>query len=168
MAIPEDTTTEQSGHAIPRFIGAVHPSLDQLDAHSPAQAWAMTPAEQAKALVDLASLSARVVELTARVLAAADRNDIGKESGHPSTVAWLAHTTGVTRSAARAAVGFAHVLDGPYEQTRTALAAGLVNVEQAKAVIAAVDALSDEVPAAERRRGRCTCSRWPPTTTRKT
>lgn len=56
------------------FAGRLGVVLDGL-AGSPA--WAMTPDEQAEALVELSVAQARLAELRLRVLAAADRNQVG-------------------------------------------------------------------------------------------
>ncbi|HSE08965.1 MAG TPA: hypothetical protein VLB29_09875, partial [Nocardioidaceae bacterium] len=52
-------------------------ALAALDRVADAAGWAMSPVEQAEALVELARVEARVVELRWRVLAAADRDDLG-------------------------------------------------------------------------------------------
>jgi hypothetical protein len=46
--------------------------------------------EQFETLVGLRTQRARLVELELRVLVAADRNQVGAETGATSTAAWLA------------------------------------------------------------------------------
>jgi hypothetical protein len=69
-----------SAHPVLRFTHAAGAALDRL---GDAPAWSMTVQEQREALVLLARLDARLDELQLRVLASADRNDIGDASGRP-------------------------------------------------------------------------------------
>ena len=66
------------------------------------------------------------------------------EVGATSTANWLAHQTKQTRKAAHAAVRLGHDLE-THPLTRDALATGEVLVEQAQVVVAAVDALPDDL-----------------------
>jgi hypothetical protein len=134
-------------HPITWFSTRAHEVLDGL---GEAPAWAMSAEEQRLALVDLARLEARVAGMRLRVLAAGDRNDIGAECAATSTAAWLAERTRVTHGKARADVRLAESLDGEHGVTRFALAAGAVNEEQARVIVAAVRALPDRVSAADR------------------
>ena len=103
----------------------------------------MTPAEQRAVLVDLARAEARLAGLRLRVLAAADRDDIAADSAATSTGAWLAQHTRLTRGAAHAQVQLALALDTGFTATREALAAGLVDVDQAAVIVRSVQALPD-------------------------
>ena len=136
-------------HPIARLVTGLGEALDRV-AQTPA--WSMAPQEQRNALVELAVLEARLVELRMRVLAAGDGAAIGTVSGASSTGAWVAHTTRVTRPAAQAEVRLAAALNGPFEATRVALAAGGVNAEQARVVVQAVEALPVTTAEGERRR----------------
>jgi hypothetical protein len=78
----------------------------------------MTPDEQAEALVLLSRVGSRIEELELRVLASADRNDVGGASGATSTAAWLATATHRTRAQCSAAVRLAADLDERYDATR--------------------------------------------------
>jgi hypothetical protein len=104
----------------------------------------MTPAEQRKALVALHRQQARLAELELRVLAAADRNRVGDDSGATSTPAWLAHATKTTTAARHRDLHLARKLDETFHTTKTALAAGTIDVEKAAIVTAAVEALTEE------------------------
>ena len=104
----------------------------------------MSPAEQRAALVELARAEARLTELRLRVLVDADRNQVGADSGATSTPAWLAHATKTTRTAAFRDLHLARKLDETFTKTRAALAAGLIDVEKAAVVTAAVEALTSE------------------------
>jgi hypothetical protein len=141
--------TESQAHPITRFSSRVHQVLDGLVG---APAWSMTPEEQRTSLVELARAEARLVELRWRVLAAADRNDIAAESAATSTGAWLAWRTRQTRGAAHAEVKLALALDTGFTATREALAAGLVDREQAAVIVRSIQALPDTVSEIDRGR----------------
>jgi hypothetical protein len=104
----------------------------------------MSPAEQAEALVSLSRAAGRLAALRLRVLAAADRNEVGREQGATSTAAWLAHASAATTQAVLAEVHLARALDEEFETTRAALAAGDIDVAKARVVVRAVQALSEE------------------------
>jgi hypothetical protein len=140
------------GHAIVRFAVSLSGALDRL-AGTPA--WSMTPDEQRTALVQLRRQRARLEELEARVLVAADRNEVGAKSGATSTAAWLAHETKSTRAACFRDLHLAEDLDTDFEHTRQALAAGVIDAEKARILIGAVKDLSeeyDDLPAGTRER----------------
>ncbi|GAB2756771.1 hypothetical protein GCM10027273_39450 [Nocardioides pakistanensis] len=122
-------------------------ALAALDAVAGAPGWAMAPGEQAETLVELATLAARVEELRLRVLAAADRDDIGAAEGAASTAAWLASRTRAVRSRCNADLRLARVLDEPrFAPTREALAAGRLDLDQVWVIVRAVEDLpADEV-----------------------
>ncbi|GAB2728132.1 HNH endonuclease signature motif containing protein [Nocardioides pakistanensis] len=127
-----------------RLVGFAHEVEEALVGLGGVPAWSMTPAEQAEVLVVLDRVSSRMAELELRVLAAADRDQVGSEAGATSTAAWLAHATRQTRARCGAAVRLAEALDERYEATRRALAAGVVNTDQARVIAQAVDALTRE------------------------
>ena len=129
------TGLERQPHPIAGFAARAHAVLDTL---TDAPAWSMTRAEQRHALTELARLQARIAELHLRVLAAADRSDVAAETAATSTTAWLAQATRQARAAAHADVLLAQALDGPFSATRDALADGLVDVDQARVIVRAV------------------------------
>src|SRR3954471_15779834 len=129
-----------SHHPVVRFLDSLSRGLDAL---SQTPMWSMTPAEQARVLVSRAQRT-RLAELELRVLVAADRNSVGSEAGATSTAAWLADATGSTRAACFREVRLAHALDGEFAATRSALAAGTIDVERAGVIVLAVQALSEE------------------------
>ncbi len=115
-----------------------------LDGLAGTPAWALTPDQQAEALVALRREQARLVELELRILAAADRNEVGTQTGATSTAAWLAHQTAATTRSVAADVHLARALDTDFETTRKALAAGVIDAAKARVVVHAVQALTDE------------------------
>jgi hypothetical protein len=124
-----------------RFTELLSGALDRL---GPVAAWSMTPEEQRRALVALERQRARLAELELRVLAAADHNKVGADSGATSTPAWLAHQTRTTRAACFRDLHLAEALDGDFEATRRALAAGAIDVDRARVIVHAVRALTEE------------------------
>lgn len=99
--------------------------------------------DKATALVTLASLEERLHELTLRVLATAD--DVALETGARSAGAWLAHETRCGRGVGAAAMGLADALSARCSCVREGLAAGRVNRHQATVIVAALDALPDDL-----------------------
>jgi Domain of unknown function (DUF222) len=129
-----------------------------LDELAEVPAWSATPAEQRAVLVSLAG--ARLNEVWLRLLAAADRGDVAAETAATSTGAWLAAATNRSPGSAAADVKLAAALDDACGATRAALGSGAVDTEQARVVVAAVQALpADAVPrtpaARDGRRPRC-------------
>jgi Domain of unknown function (DUF222) len=143
------TGLEQRPHPIVGFAGRLHAVLDTL---VEVPAWSMTRGEQRYALTELARAEGRLAELRLRVLAAADRSDLAADTAATSTGAWLAQATRQTRAAAHADVLLAQALDGPFAATRDALADGLVDVDQARVIIRAIQALPDTVDGHDRGR----------------
>jgi hypothetical protein len=138
---PDGTGSGPPPHPVLRFALAAGAAMDRL---GDAPAWSMTPSEQREALVVLDRLGSRIDELGLRVLASADRNDVGADSGATSTAAWLATSTRQTRARCSAAVRLAGDLDERYDATRRALARGEVTLDQAHVIVASVDALTRE------------------------
>ncbi len=131
------------------FAGRVLAALDRL---GDAPAWAMTPGEQAEALVELGRVAARVSELRWRVLAAADRNEVGVKEGASGTAAWLAARTRENRSRTNGDLRAARALDDPrFALTREAFAAGGLTQDQVWVIVRAVEDLpAGEVDDAQR------------------
>jgi hypothetical protein len=129
-------------HPLVRFVAALESQLDEV---ADAAAWTMTPAELEAVLPRLTRAAARLAEIELRVLGAADRNDVGDDVGATSTPHWWAVATGQPIPAARAAAVLAEQLESGHETTRTALAAGRVNLAQARVLLAAVAELPDDL-----------------------
>ncbi len=84
-----------------------------------------------------------MAEVEARLLTHAQSLDVHGAAGMNSLAAWLAHTTRMTRGQANAKVRLAQAL-AAHDQTRAAVAAGAVLVEQAEAITKAVDDLGGD------------------------
>lgn len=147
MSTPDSRTEATGGsapnrvHQLLRFVRAVDDAFDRV---TETPAWSMSPAEQRETALLLDRVGSRLAELNMRVLVAADRNDVGADSGATSAAAWLAHGTRQTRARCAAAVRLATELDEDFTATRQALAQGRVNLEQAQVIVRAVNLLSDE------------------------
>ncbi len=138
------TPLEDRANPLHGFAGRALAALDRI---ADAPAWAMTPEEQAEALVELQQVTARVTELRWRVLVAADRNEIGAKDGSTSTSAWLARRTRENRSRTNGDVRGARALDEPeFAPTRAAFAEGRLTEDQVWVIVRAIEDLSaDEV-----------------------
>src|SRR4051795_9581514 len=90
-------------HPIVAFSARLAAALDRL---ADAPAWSMTPEEERTVLVELAASAARLSELGLRVLAAADRDNVGTVNASATTGAWYAAATRCTRPAAPAPVAW--------------------------------------------------------------
>jgi hypothetical protein len=106
--------------------------------------WSMDPTETTSALSEIQSAKAQLAELQARLLVHADRIDLAGQTAAASTATWHAVATVTTRAAAHRLMRTAHGLD-THEPTRTALASGRVNVEQAEVILRALDELPDDL-----------------------
>src|SRR3954451_4965120 len=118
-----------SAHPIVAFSARPAAALDRL---ADAPAWSMTPEEERTLLVQLAAAAARLSELGLRVLAAADRDNVGTVNAAATTGAWDAAATRTTRLAGHADVTLALAFIGPFEAPRAALAVGRVDTAQAR------------------------------------
>lgn len=145
---PQSATAGGSGggvgmppHQVVRFARAMDGVFDRLRDEP---TWSMTEDEQREALLVLGRVGSRLAELEMRVLASADRNDVGADSGSTSTAAWLASQTRHTHAHCSAATRLATELDETFHATREALADGRITVDQAAVVVKAVSSLVRE------------------------
>ncbi len=116
----------------------------RLDDLIDAPLWAMSPAEQAEAVLEVRRQRARLKELELRLLREADASGVGKDEGATSTAAWLAEKTATRPAAWFGDLHLAQALDDAFEPTRQAFAAGDIDAEKARAVVRAVTKLADE------------------------
>ena len=132
---------EAEEHRLLAFARAVDEAFDRL---GDVPVWSMSPEEQREASRVLHRVESRLAGARLRVLAGADRNQVGDDTGATSTAAWLAHETRTTRAKCAREVRLAVVLDEEFEATRIALAAGEIDAEHAAVIVDAVNALTDE------------------------
>ena len=91
--------------------------------------WGLSNADTEAALVEAQSLATQVAQLQLRLLAHAERVDVGGSVGATSPANWLAHQTRTTRAAAHRAKRLATALDESHPTVDQALAAASINVE---------------------------------------
>ena len=128
-------------HELVRFARAVEQAFARV---TQTPAWSMTPDGAARDAAGAGPARRADGRDAARVLACADRNQVGADSGATSTAAWLAHATRQTRARCAAAVRFADALDTEFTRTGRALRDGLVNADQARVIVEAVNLLTAE------------------------
>jgi hypothetical protein len=131
---------------VAQLVPAPHPILgcaDQVtqavEAVAQVQPVYMTPVEKTDAVVALDRAINALLELQLRVVASAkDAADqvLARDNG-----AWLALVTHADPSTGRAEGRLAQALDTRWEQVRAGMAAGTVSVDQARVVVAALEAL---------------------------
>ncbi len=129
-----------SGHPILAFLDVLEERLDDI---AEAATWSLNAAETTEAITRLTTDLARVAEVEARLLLHAKSVDVHGAAGMNSLAAWLARATRMTRGQANAKVRLAGAL-AAHDQTRAAVAAGAVLVEQAEAITKAVDDLGGD------------------------
>jgi hypothetical protein len=129
-------------HAVASAVSAMRTLLAGL---ADASLFAMSPAEAAQALTELAALAAMVGELTLRVVAHADVVEVGLDAGATSTATWWAHETGQDRGDAARRLRLAHALGDGRAKVRAAFAAGEISEEAALIIVRALEALPDDL-----------------------
>src|SRR5690349_6181508 len=103
----------------------------------------MTPKQQEATLRELAGLKAQTAALQLRILAASD--DAAVLSGARDAGCWLSGLTLVDFADARAEVRLAEALDRRWSKVAAGMADGVVSAAQARVVVAALDALPDDL-----------------------
>jgi hypothetical protein len=148
----QSTPVAERSNPVHGFAGAALRAMDRV---AQAPAWAMSSAERAETLVELTRLQAQVTELTWRVLAAAERDEIGADTAM-STAGWLTRSTRQTRVRANAAVRGAMLLDDPaHTPTREAFAAGDLTEDHVWVILRTIEDLPvDEVTPEDRERAQ--------------
>jgi hypothetical protein len=126
--------------------------------------WSMDATETAAAIDDLTHVESQLAELKSRLLTHADHIEIAAETGASSTANWHAVATRTTRPQAHRLMRLATGLD-THDPTRTALAGGRVQVEQAEAILRTLDDLPTTSTPTSSRRPSGTSWSSPPTTT---
>src|SRR4051812_47714827 len=115
------------------------------------ETFGMDQVEAAETTVELTRAVSMLHGLALRVLARADRLDVGSLNDSTSTVAWLRSRLPITAAAASRELALARALDAEkHAATAAGVAAGEVLVEQAPVILAAVAALPGRLFAEER------------------
>jgi len=105
----------------------------------------MAPADKTTALVELGRAAAAIEELRLRVLTSA--GDVATEAGARDLGSWAAHLTHADPAAGRADARLAEALDRHWTRVAAGMAEGHVALPQARVVVAALDALPDDLDA---------------------
>jgi hypothetical protein len=134
--------------------GSRHPVVDtvvdlrsDLSDLSRTPVWGLSAADTEAALVEATRLITQAEQLRLRLLAHAERVDVGDRVGATSPANWLANETRTTRAAAHRASRLATSLDEAHPAVDEALATAAINVEQATVIVDAVDELPDTIGA---------------------
>jgi len=138
-------TTDSTGRGHP--IGSAAAQIqDIVKTVRDAPAWSMGAEATRETLVELTRLEAQMAELQLRVAGHAETVQVEADSGATSTANWWAHESKLTRAGAHRKTRLAQALDSAlHEPVRVALAEGRLLVDQAEVIIAAVDALPEDL-----------------------
>ncbi|WP_344045101.1 DUF222 domain-containing protein [Nocardioides panacihumi] len=128
-----------------RFLGRLHEVLDGvLDGGEVDRLWALSPEQLGECLREAYAAVARLEQLTLALVAQADSSDLAAYDGETSLVAWLCDRTRIAPGVAKRQIGLARGLE-EHPLTRTALANGAFPAASATVILAALDALPEEV-----------------------
>ncbi len=140
--VPAGTPVGDRFDRVHWFAGRVHEVLDGLGDPHP---YGLTAGQLAEAVGELERAAARLSGLALRLVAQADLDDLASPAGATCTAAWLRGLVPVTRRDAVTRERLARALRVGHEAVDTALVAGRVLPDQAKAICDAVDDLPVEV-----------------------
>ena len=141
--MPGTTNTIGRGHPIEHVVARISDLLKDV---RDVPTWAMGRDATAQLMKAMPAVGAQYAELQARVVAQGQSAEVQAESGATSTANWWAHESRQTRAGAHRAAKFAAALATErHEPVRTALADGGLLVDQAEVIIAAIDALPDDL-----------------------
>ena len=135
------TAIAQHPHRVTTAVAAVRAELAGV---AEASLWSMDATQTGTTLAEVQKVKAQTAELEARLLAHAGTIDLAGQSGATSTANWLAHHTRTTRREAHRLARVATGLE-THEPTRAALAQGVVNLEQAEAILRGLDTLPNDL-----------------------
>ena len=118
-----------------------------LDQFGSASLWSLNAAELADAVVTMERVSRRLAAAQLTLLAQADSANVAAQTGASSTAVWLRSVADVPVGVGKARLALHRELVNR-DATARALSAGDINLEHASAVVAAINALPAETPAA--------------------
>lgn len=128
-------------HSVLSAIAAINAAFDEIAGVDPMY---MSVAEKKAAMVESAKLLARAEALDLRLLEAG-AVDVAEETGARTTATWVADQTRDAHGSLRNRAALAKALDKTWTLLGAALAAGAVNVRQARAIVDSLDALPDDL-----------------------
>lgn len=106
--------------------------------------------ELSEALAEVAALEAQAAALRLSLLAEADARRVAEETADTGTDAWAARLTGSTRAVMAGGLWLARLLEEKYDETRTAFAAGKLNVDQVTVIVRAAEKMPDRATPEQR------------------
>ena len=124
-------------HPVHAFARQLTGRLDDLSA---TPVWSMQPEERRQSLLDLARAEAQLASLRLRVLAEADRSGDTDDTAACTIADWVAVSARQVRREARTDLNLARKIES-YRHLGTAMAAGDVNVDQARTIVRSLDRL---------------------------
>ena len=124
-------------HPVHEFARAL---TGRLEALGDTPVWSMRPEDRRETLLDLARAETELAAHRLRVLAEADRSGDTDHTGAWTVADWIAVETRQVRRDARSDLKLARSLDS-HGRLGEAMAAGVVNVDQARAIVRALDRL---------------------------
>ncbi len=124
-------------HPVVEFVDRLACRLDSL---ADVPVMSMSAQDKREALVGLAKSRAQLETLSLRLLAEAEHSEVTTESGAATAADWLAIETRQVRRDARSDLKLATRLE-QHGLVATGMAAGLVNVAQARAIVASLERL---------------------------
>ncbi|WP_341231209.1 DUF222 domain-containing protein, partial [Nocardioides salarius] len=132
-----------AAHPISGAVARIHSALDEV---AEVPTWSMSQTATAEALVDIARLEARVVELKSRTLAHAETVAVAETNASPSVAVWHSNATRSTKRESFRQVRLAAGLDR-HDLVREGLGRGEMVAEQASVICTALDELPDDLDA---------------------
>ena len=125
-------------HPVAGALGAIG---DALDGVADVALWSLSDDAVAELVSEVHRCEGRLAELSARLVAEADRRELSKRAGGASTQAWLRRELKLAPGVAKQHMVLAAALAGPPELTREALAAGDISRAHAQVIVKAMDML---------------------------
>lgn len=131
-------------HPMSESVSAVHAAIDTVAGFEPLY----VPADQKAALMrELVRAEARLAAVRLRVLAVS--GDVAEATGARDAALWLAADRNLDHSSARADLGLAAILEERWPDVAAALAAGEIHLEQARAIVNALEGVREDLTPAQ-------------------
>lgn len=127
-------------HPVADFADRLLARLEGLR-QSPVPVWSMSPQDKQHTLTTLATAQAQLEAMRLEVLLAADRDEAAIDPGDRNAADWTARATRQTRASARADLTLAEDLDERYPVVGAGVRAGMVRVDQARAILRGLNLL---------------------------
>lgn len=133
----------RSVSALPAMVEQIETLLDEA---AGVPAWSMDDTELTDVLGRVATLQARLDELSSRMVVAAEHMDLPRQAGKTSTTAWVATVAGTGKREASRLVSLTRILSsGQAEPTRAAWAGGTLTTAAARVIGQCLAHLGDDL-----------------------